>query len=328
MPDTQENKEVFSTIQGTFPMARVVSIFSLSNGSVLDAEIGPCRGKSTGECSMLFKLWPHFKKGDVLVFDRAFSTYQTLSKAVADELDVVSRLNATIKLSHHEKTKIGKDEWLLKLKKSNRSGRYADPEGMENAPEEIELRLIKINFKKKSFRPKTIFLVTTLLDIKQYPKEEVAALYNLRWEAELDLRSLKSVMQLDMLRTKTPSMIYKEIWMHFTAYNLIRIVMAQAAEQAAIMPRELSFKASLQLFESFRFSLTNQTHDLIWNKTYAAMIRLIGTTLVPARPGRIEPRAVKRRPKPYMRLNTSREEARKGFWKRGAARQSRENSIP
>jgi len=149
-----------------------------------------------------------------------------------------------------------------------------------------------------------LHLVTTFLDAQLYSKDDLARAFRCRWHAELDLRSIKQVMQMDVLRCKSPAMVRKEIWMHLLAYNLIRKLMAQAAAVSDLCPRDISFKGTLQTLVVFAiagWSCPEKRHNL-----YVAVLRAVATHRVNDRPDRIEPRAVKRRPKKLIYLNEPR----------------------
>ena len=161
---------------------------------------------------------------------------------------------------------------------------------------------------QKGFRCRQLLLVTTLLDPQVYPRQELATAFRCRWHAELDLRSIKHVMQMDVLRCKSPAMVRKEIWMHLLAYNLIRTLMAQAAATAGVCPRDLSFKGTLQTLVAFAaagWSCPERRNEL-----YAAVLRAVATHRVNDRPDRVEPRAVKRRPKKQVYLTEPRSVAK------------------
>jgi len=153
-------------------------------------------------------------------------------------------------------------------------------------------------------------LVTTLLDPEEYTTEELADLFLQRWNIELDLRSIKTVMQMDILRCKTPEMVRKEVWIHLLAYNLIRGVMAEAAEAHSLRPRELSFKGALQTMTAFQ-DMLRRAKSLERRRLVKVMLESIAQHRVGDRPGRVEPRANKRRPKPQKFLMEPRKQARK-----------------
>ena len=188
------------------------------------------------------------------------------------------------------------------------------PDWMEQAiyqamPDQLLLREVKVEVREKGMRCRSLMVVSTLLDADAFTSADLAQLYRARWHFELDLRSLKSTMQMDVLRGKTPDMVGKEIWAHLLAYNLIRTVMAQSAEQYQLLPREISFKGALQTINAFGSYLGTPRSDLSpWSQ---ALLRAIAQHRVANRPNRVEPRAVKRRPKPHALLNVPRTEARK-----------------
>jgi hypothetical protein len=163
------------------------------------------------------------------------------------------------------------------------------------------------------FRTKSVIVVTTLLDPQETTKEDLAKLYRLRWSNELDIRSIKITMQMDLLRCKTPELVRKEIWTHVLAYNLIRTIMAQAASQIDIPPRSVSFKATIQILEAFQPVIAHQGHWSIQHRQqlYQQLLEAIATHRVADRPDRFEPRMIKRRPKNYDRLTSPRKEIKR-----------------
>jgi len=173
------------------------------------------------------------------------------------------------------------------------------------------LRQIKVTVKYPGFRTQKFQIVTTLLDAEQYPAEELAELYFKRWDIELFFRDIKTTMGMDILRCKTPEMIRKEIMMYFIAYNCVRRLMYEAAEEADLEVQVVSFKGSLQALRSWephfnqakismaeRFRLISDLYDAMTN------------TPIRQRPGRSEPRCRKRRPKNYELLTSPRHEMR------------------
>jgi hypothetical protein len=168
---------------------------------------------------------------------------------------------------------------------------------------------LEITITKRGYRPKRRLVITTLRDPNEYRHKELAELYLQRWHAELDLRSLKQAMQMEELRCKTPPMVRKEIWTHLLAYNLIRGLIAEAAHQHTLAPRQISFTGAVQTLNAFQFLLMNcqtQHHDDIHRR----LLRAIATHRVGTRPGRVEPRAKKRRKKNYPLLTEPRPIAR------------------
>src|SRR5262245_52584486 len=254
MPDTPENCAEYplthNQVPGTsFAVARVGAIISLSCGAILN--LGVCRyaGKGQGEVSLLRRLWGVLREGDVLLGDRLMSGWAGMLLLKQRGVDTVSRLNKAHRRADFRKGKrLGKDDHLVRWQKPT-SIRSVDRQTYNSLPESITVREVRFRVEQPGFRTRSVIVVTTLLDPAQASKEELASLYRARWNNELDLRSIKVTLQMDLLRCKTPEMVRKEIWAHVSAYNLIRTVMAQAAVGEGIPPRSLSFKATLQVLE-------------------------------------------------------------------------------
>jgi hypothetical protein len=328
MPDTPSNQAAYSYGKAAYPCARIVGIFSLASGANLDSKVSKLAGKANGEPSLLMRIWGCIKPGDILLFDRNFSNYPVFARCLAGSADFVSRLNAALKLENYRRRRIGKNEWHVTLKKGAIREKCADKEALQQAPEEIIVRVIKAQIKTQGYRCKTIYVVTSLLDNREFPKEEIVELYSQRWAVELDLRDVKTTLKMNVLRAKTAEMVRKEIIMHMICYNLLRIIMAQAAARHSRKPREISFKMTLQTFEIFRMTLTVNEPEAYWQSVYDSILDLIGTQPVIQRPGRLEPRAVRRVKQKYRKLVGTREEARKKFWKTNGSSKRASNPLP
>jgi Transposase DDE domain/Insertion element 4 transposase N-terminal len=324
MPDTQENREKYPKRKNTygFPMMRLVALISFSTGGLMDLEMGPYVGKGTGETSLFLKLFQNSKaiqEGDILVMDRLYCTHLILALCMMRNVDVVVRLAGAMK-SEKFKTvsRFGKGDRLVELQQCRQSkDTPQDPKLLESIPEILILREITYHLAIPGFRAKTITILTTFLDAKSYKKEEIVEIYYQRWNCELDLRNIKSILNMDQLNCKTPEMIEKEIWMFVLAYNVIRTVMAQSAILYKLKPRDLSFKGTLQAINNFRPVLELSRNHEQWESQYKVMLQVISQQKLIKRPGRIEPRALKRRSIPYMQLKVPRAQARKLYWKRG-----------
>jgi len=186
-----------------------------------------------------------------------------------------------------------------------------DQETYDRMPESITLRQIEVRVEEPGFRVESLVVVTTLTDTKEYSNDDIAQLYRKRWHVELDIRAIKCTLGMDVLRCKTPEMVHKEIWTCLLAYNLIRKTMLQSAKNTNLSPRQLSFTNALQSMAASWVvlpTLDNQTITLM----ISTQIESLASQLVdtPKRANRIEPRAVKRRPKPHRLLTMPREEAR------------------
>ena len=165
-------------------------------------------------------------------------------------------------------------------------------------PEEILIRIVEVQVQDRGFRVERFEVATTLLDAREYPAEAIAGLFFRRWQAELYLDQIKTSLGLEMLRCKSPEMIAKELWVGFLAYNTIRIQMAQAAECFDVPLQEISFTVTMNTMVAFREARSVEERAL--------MLAAIVQVRVGQRPGRSEPRAVKRRSKPYERLTCGR----------------------
>jgi len=317
MPDTVENQEAFpqSTQQKPglgFPLARLVGIVSLSCGAVLEWASGPCEGKKTGETALLWGLMDKLCQGDVVVADRYFAGYFGIARLKQREVDVIIRQHQRRRTDFRRGRRLGKRDHVVSWARPPRPS-WMDPSTYDTMPENIVMREVRVG---------TLTLVTTLLDANEVGKLELVALYGKRWQIELDFRSIKTVMQMEILRCKSPEMIHKEIAAHLLAYNLVRTVMAQAANLAHVLPRQLSFKATLQVLNAFEENLRfcPRTRLAI---CHAIVLGSIGASILPFRPDRVEPRAVKRRPKTHKLLT----EPRRVLRERLRRRQERQSAC-
>ena len=315
MPDRPANRKeyplTYDQRPGTnFAIARIGALISLSCGAILD--LGICRyaGKGQGEVSLLRQLWDLLGPGDVLLGDRLMANWTGILMLQRRGVDFVGRLNkANRRADFRTGIRLGKNDHLVSWKKPT-SIRSVDREIYRSFPESITIREVRFRVEQPGFRTRSIVVVTTLLDPEQATVEKLAALYRARWNNELDLRSIKVALQMDMLRCKTPELVRKEIWTHVLAYNLIRTVMAQAAIRKEVPPRSISFKATLQVLEAFQPLIAYQAHRGAVHRAapYQQVLGAIAVHRVADRADRIEPRLAKRRPKRYNRLTKPRHE--------------------
>jgi hypothetical protein len=323
MPDTRENQQAYPQLYnqkpGTgFPIARIAAIISLSCGTILN--LGICRyaGRGQGEVSLLRQLWNLLRPGDVLLTDCLMSNWVGIILLQQRGVETVSRLNKAVRSADFRRgTRLGKDDHLVRWFKPT-SIRSVDRQTYKSLPESLTIREVRFRVEQPGFRTKAVVVVTTLLDPEQTTREDLALLYRERWNNELDLRSIKITLQMDILRCKTPELVRKEIWTHVLAYNLIRTIMAQAAIEHEIPPRSISFKGTLQTLEAFQPLIAyreplgpSHREDL-----YQHLLRAIVAHRVGDRPDRFEPRMAKRRPKNYDRLMKPRQEVKREMLKR------------
>jgi len=300
MPDTTENQASFPQSHEQkpglgFPLARLVAIVSLSCGAVLEWAIGPCEGKRTGETALLCRLAHRLRSGDVIVADRFYAGYFLLAWLMRQGVDIVVRQHQLRHTDFRRGQRLGAKDHVVLWARPQRPV-WMDEATYAAMPETLTLREVRVE---------GLTLVTTLLDAQQVSKKELLGLYRLRWQVELDLRAIKTVMQMDILRCKSPAMVTKEIAVHLLAYNLVRAVMAQAAFFGHVLPWQLSFKAALQMIRAFEENLRHAPRGKLASRR-AYLLAGIARLRLPHRPGRVEPRAVKRRPKPYPRLTRPR----------------------
>ena len=246
MPDTLKNQQVFpqSTSQGIglgFPVVRMVAIISLATGVVRDLALGPYKGKETGETALFRTLLDGLEAGEIVLGDRYFASFFMLAELMRREVDGLFRMHQRRKFDFRRGRRLGSEDHVVTWTKPARP-EWMDEETYAQIPNELKVRELRFKVQQPGFRVNELVLVTTMLDGEEYMKEDLADLFVQRWNIELDLRSIKIVMQMDVLRCMSPEMVKKEIWMHLLAYNVIRGVMARAAEAHDQRPRELSFK--------------------------------------------------------------------------------------
>jgi hypothetical protein len=320
MPDTPENQAVYPQSRSQkpglgFPLARIVAIVSFATGAVRDLAIGPYRGKETGETSLFRTLLPRLNRGDVVLGDRYFASFLGIAQLRARGVDSLFRIHQLRKIDFRRGRSLGVEDHRVLWSKPARPD-WMDEATYASIPNEMWMRELRVRVTEPGYRVHELVLVTTLLDPIEYSKEAIADLYLSRWGIELDLRSIKVVMQMEILRCKKPELIEKEVWVHLLAYNLVRNLMTVAGAAHQVRPRELSFKATLQALEAFgdRMEMASpEQRQRLWQE----MLIVIAHHRVGDRPGRIEPRAKKRRPKPYRMLTLPRERARKLLLKTG-----------
>ena len=313
MPDTLENQAVYpqnpQQKEGLgFPIARMVVILSLASGMLIDMAMGPYTGKETGEHALLRSLLECLHPGDVLLADRYYCSYFMIALLKERGVDVVVRLHQRRPADFRRGRRLGKDDQVVTWSRPKRP-EWMDEQTYDRMPLSIEVRMIRVHVNQPGFRVQSFVAVTTLTDAERYAKDEIAALYGCRWLAELDIFAIKVTMGMDILRCKTPEMVRKEVWTCLLAYNLIRRAMLQAAEAAGRSPRSLSFTAALQSIAA-SWMPAALSDDALAGRLLDALLASVAEHIVGNRPGRVEPRAVKRRPKEHALLTKPRDEAR------------------
>jgi hypothetical protein len=318
MADTEENQKEYPQSSGQkiglgFPILRFVVVLSLSVGTVLECAIGSCKGKGTGEQSLFRKMWHIFHSGDIVLGDRLYDAYRDIALLKRRGVDSVFGKNQSRQCDFRLGRRLGPSDHIVVWNKPKYdSSRFESKEEWEALPESLEMREVRITIRRTGYRTHHVIIVTTLLNAEEYSSKELTDLFSQRWHCELDLRSIKRVFRMHHLRCKTPDMVRKELWMHLLAYNLIRVRMAQAAAVHELLPRTLSFTTAMNHIANYAEHLcraSGEDHRRIEDD----MLRAIASCRVGNRPGRKEPRAVKKRPQKYSFLTKPRALARKGL---------------
>lgn len=300
-----------------YPICRLVAAFDLGHGAVVDAAIGGYQGKGNHEQALLRELLDRFQPGDVLLGDALFSTYFLFAELQARGIDAVFEQHGARRRSTDFRTgkRLGPKDHLITLTKPKKKPDWMSDADYAAAPAQLTVRELATAGK---------VLVTTLCDARDWPKHQMKALYQQRWDVEINFRYLKTTLGMEHLRAKTPAMNEKALWVYLLAYNVIRWLMASSAKLADVLPRALSFKHTVQLVRHWRAYNTRGAND---QDLIEPLLRLVAQPRVGNRPGRIEPRAVKRRPKPYALLTMPRPEARETIRRFGHPKREHGESI-
>jgi hypothetical protein len=307
MPDTPENQAEYpphgSQADGIgFPQIRLVALFSLACGAILDAAIGPSRGKQSGENALLRQIAGGVESGSVVVADRYFGGWFDLALWQERGVDVVTRIHQKRAPDFRKGRHLGREDHVVMWPKKQRPV-WMDRATYLRLPRALAIREVRVRVAQRGFRTRVLVLATTLTD-PSILAEDLAELDRARWQAELDLRSVQVTLGMDVLRCQSPEMVRTELWAQLLAYNLIRAAMATVAVSSDREPRELSVAGTVQALAAFAEVLDTASG-------YESFVRVVLAYRVGNRPDRFEPRARKRRPKPYPPLTVPRAEARR-----------------
>jgi putative transposase len=312
-PDTQANREIWPQARTQkpgvgLPILRMVVLLSLATAALCGLATGPYKGKETGEPALLRELLDRFQEGDVFLGDCCFCSYFLLALFLARGVNVVVRQHQCRKTDFRRGQRLGREDHLVQWPRPQRP-EWMDEETYATIPATLTVRELRVRVAVPGFRVQQLVVVTTLTDAQRYSKADLARLFRMRWHVELDLRNIKVSLQMDDVRGKSPEMIRREILVHWLAYNLIRKVMAQVALTYEKLPRELSFSAALAAVAAGwdHATLAREDRRAALAK---ALWQQIAWYIVGDRPDRVEPRAIKRRPKSHKLLMKPRAEAR------------------
>jgi hypothetical protein len=316
MADTPENQEEYPQSRNQkaglgFPILRFAVLLSLAVGTVLECAISPCRGKSTGELSLFRQMWDvALQPGDIVLGDRLYDGYRDIALLKGRGVDSVFGKKQSRRSDFRRGRKRGPNDHVVTWQKPKFDAqRFTSKEEWESLPDEMEMREVRVTVRRKGHKTRTVIIVTTLLDGELYSAKELTDLFSARWHCELDLRSIKQTLNMGHLRCKTPEMVRKELWAHLLAYNLIRVRMAQAGAMHNHLPRTLSFTGARNHIHNFSPHLTT-TSGAEHKRIELELLKAIAHCRVGSRPGRKEPRNVKKRVQKYSFLTKPRAKAR------------------
>ncbi|MEI7837158.1 MAG: IS4 family transposase [Planctomycetota bacterium] len=327
LEDTPKNQERYpqpsSQAEGCgFPVMKVMALFCLKSGAALNFATAI---QTFHDTPLAQQIWPHLKSGDVLLGDRAFGDFVTLAMLPLRGVDVLTRLHQGRKIDFRKALRrFGPGDGLFAWRKPVKRPDWMTPERWREVPDEITVRVVRRRVASRCGRIRDVYIATTLLDPVKYPAAEIVDAYRRRWRIELSFRDLKTTMEMEHLRAKSPEIAMKELLAALIAYNLVRITMIEASRRHHAEVERLSFKGTVDAVRQYspRMARARSMNGL--QRLRAGLFRAVAKDRVPLRPGRREPRAVKRRPKPFPQLTVPRHEYRemphRNRWKRGMRR--------
>ena len=312
LPDTPQNQAAYPQQKGQkpgvgLPIARACAVLSLATACMLDLRLSRYTGKQTGENSLLRQMASGFSPGDVVVGDRYYCSFMLIALLLARKVDVCARMHQKRHVDFRRGKRLGKYDHLIEWRRPARP-EWMDAATYETIPATLTLREIRFHVTEPGYRTEVLTIATTLVDPGEYTKEDTAEMYGYRWHSELDIRSIKTSLHLGHVRCKSPEMVHREVWTTLLGYNLIRTTAAGAALLHGVRPREISFTATCQQILSTWLTLA------VWPQTTAESLPLaerllfrIAQCRVGQRPGRIEPRVLKRRRHGYPLMQEPRQ---------------------
>lgn len=308
LADTQKNRAAYPPLQcqpgqPSFPMMRFVVFFSLASGAILAAAQGSL---ATSELALLAQLASQLTQADILIGDRGFGSYPVIAflQQVLG-VDFIGRTTRQVD-GRRRLQRLGRNDWLLQWKKGAKVSPWMSLLQWQGLPATLRLRAVKGSLYQKGFRVRQVTVVTTLLDPEAYPAREILAAYLRRWRLEMCLDDLKTTLSMESVRSRSPEMAQKELYLRLIAHNLVRCTMAQAATEHDVPLERISFKGSLDAVRQFSQAMAQGKSKKKREELWSELLRTLAADLVPHRPGRREPRAVKRKKNRYPRLVGSR----------------------
>ena len=317
LPDTPKNQRAYPQSRSQkpgcgFPLMKLVGIFSLSSGVLLDYAKG---NKHQHELRLLYKLLDHFKPRDLVIADRGFSNYVLLALLLLRGVGSLFRLHQSRQLDWRKGTRLGKNDRLVTWPKPSQKPRYLPQYLWKRIPTQLPVRVLRFQLNVPGFRPESVTLVTTMIDAQLYPAQEVAQLYARRWKIELWFRDIKTSMGMEVLRCQSPKMVHKELEMFLIGYNLIRALMTEAAAIHEVAVDRISFKGTVDAARQYSIVIAQARSKKKQKELIAELLIALAKDELPNRPGRYEPRALKRRLKPFALLNQPRRRLKQAFFR-------------
>jgi hypothetical protein len=308
LPDTPENQHDYPQSRSQkagcgFPLLHLVGVFSLATGVLLDYAAG---NKHQQELSLLWRMFDQFRRGDLVLGDRGFGSYAIFALLWLREVPALFRLHQKRSPDLRRGKRLGKNDRLITWRKPREKPPWLPRCWWNKLPDQLTVRVLRYSLYRPGFRSRSMTLVTTLLDPEVYTARELAELYLRRWQVELRFRDIKTSMGMEVLRCKSPKMVQKELEMFLIAYNLIRCLMVQAASLHSTDVARMSFKGTVDSVRQFSIAIAQARSQRKQKQLMNQLLEIIARDKLPDRPGRREPRALKRRPKPYQLLNRPR----------------------
>jgi hypothetical protein len=311
MPDTSANQRLYPQPSGQkpgcgFPVIKLVALFSLATGAVHAFAKGGLR--KNHERNLFHELWHVVVAGfQLLLGDRGFCSFADMYLLKMKGVDSVFRLHQGRHVNWRKGKKLGQHDRLVQWRKPHKRPNWLSPQQFAALPELWTVRMLKFQIQVRGFRTRAVTLATTLLDPVAFPAADIAELYGRRWSVELFLRHNKTTLRMDVLRCLSPEMIQREIHTHWIAYNLIRTLICDAAQTRNMPVSRISFKGALDIVRQWLPALhAAAANPKRFRRLYRVLLLTLAQDLVPLRPNRSEPRAVKRRPKKFHLLNKPR----------------------
>jgi len=312
-PDTPANQAVYPQLKAQrpglgFPLIRLVVLLTFATAALVGAAYGPVKGKESGETALFRTLLEQLQRGDVVVADRYFCSYWMIALLQQRGVDVAFRLHQRRHCDFRRGQRLGRHDHIVQWPKPARPS-WMDQATYESLPDELTVREVRVTIETPGVRVRTLVVVTTLLDAKRYSRDDIGDLYHQRWHVELDIRSIKQTLGMDVLSCKTPEMLKREIWVHLLGYNMVRQVQVQTALAQGLRPRQLSFAGAVQTLNAFRWLLQCSEGERLQFACRVLYVA-VATHRVGNRPDRVEPRRLKRRKQRYSYLVIPRPQAR------------------